>query len=247
MQDRRDDRIDRAIDDTLAALRHAALPAGLESRIERQLQQHQRAAALGPGWRGILRGSTVAGGWLRGAFSGACLASAIAVALLWLPRTRVVPQPTGTTVNTNSGYAQTFPKLVVEQHSHPCTPTVLQAQVTPAPHPTEIARGALPENHRQPLELPLTRQERDLVRLVQLAGPQQLVEMTQEAKAQEQAEDDASFQKFFTPPPKPAAEAGGISEAPAGDSSAATPSPTAADSNQAAPEAQPQSTPSPER
>ena len=202
MQDERDDRIDQTIDKALAALRQATPPDGIEARIEHRLLQHQRAAALRPGWRDTLRGSTIAGGWLRGAFSGACFATGIIAVLLSLhhPKSTVTP---AAPINAYSGFIQTFPKLAVEQHSRPCTPTILQANAPPALQSTEIARGALPENHRQPLELPLTRQERDLVRLVHIAGPEQLASMSTEERVRTEAQEEASFDKFFTPPPPP--------------------------------------------
>ena len=246
MQDERDDRIARAIDSTLDALRQAAPPAGLESRIEHRLQQHQRAATLRPNWRDVLRGSTVAGGWLRGAVSGACVAGVLAIAFFSIHHTKAAPQPSPA-VGANSGYAQSFPKLVVEQQSRPCTPPVLQAAAPPTPHPTQIARGGLAENHRQPLELPLTEQERGLVRLVHLAGPQQLAGMTSEAKANANAQEAAAFDKFFTPPAPPAETSEAVpAEAPAGASA-----PRNQDSepqpNHAAPQQQPQNAPQTER
>ena len=215
MQDERDDRIEQAIDKALAALRQARPPEGIEARIERRLQQHQHTSALRPGWSGILRGSTLGGAWFRGAFSGACVAVAVVAVFLSLHRSTPAPQSSSAPIAYSSGFTQTFPRLVLERHSAPCTPALQQAQAAPAPHPTEIARGALPEHYHQPLDLPLTRQERDLVRLVHIAGPQQLARLNSESQERAEAQEADTFRNFFAPPPVPQP----ISDTPA-DSSA---------------------------
>jgi hypothetical protein len=62
---------------------------------------------------------------------------------------------------------------------------------------TEIPKPAPPARDE------LTPQERELVRLAQVADPQDLSAMTSEARARADAQQAAAFQKFFTPPPPP--------------------------------------------
>jgi hypothetical protein len=52
-------------------------------------------------------------------------------------------------------------------------------------------------------ELPLTAQERELVRLARSVDPNQLVALDDTTQAKMEAEDAAEFERFFTPPPAP--------------------------------------------
>ncbi len=71
---------DDAIDQTLAALKAAAPPEGMEARILQRLQQPVPAAPFR--WRELLTGSALATAWWRGALSGAATAMLIVGALL---------------------------------------------------------------------------------------------------------------------------------------------------------------------
>ena len=106
-----DERIhpDEAIDRTLAALRGAVPPEGMEARIAQRLQQPERA---GFRWRGVFTGSTVAAAWGRGAVSGAAFTLLlVCAAMLAQHGLRGTPGPTRPAVQESA--ARDAPAAIV--------------------------------------------------------------------------------------------------------------------------------------
>ncbi len=226
---------DDALEKILAALRDAAPPEGMEARIAQRLE---RSAATVPAarfdWRGMLAGSTFAGAWWRGAAIGAAAATlAITGMIMVRPGSRVMPeygqaaerggnQIRGvTSVSTSSQNAS-----AIAVPARPCThSTMLRAQtIVPAAAGSSLLAETRAESnapsHPAP-ELPLTTQERALIRLVQNAKPRHLAIINPEEYANLEAQSALKFEKFFAPPAPP----------PAPDTNAATTSAATPESN----------------
>jgi len=217
---------DQAVDKVLAALRDAVPPQGMEARIAQRLAQqptpsHSKALRL----PNLLAGSTLAGAWWRGAASGAAAAmAAVALVLVAGHLLRATPDRTQA---ARDGAGSRTPSPSVrptrasdenipgESRANPCArPTVLRAD---APLPTPSAETLRAESYaenaapsRPAPVMPLTAQERELVKLVRTADPKQLDTLNPETQAKLEAENAADFAKFFAhppPPPQPAPEA----------------------------------------
>jgi hypothetical protein len=199
---------DEAIDAALKALQEVAPPDGMEARIAGRLQE--RAAES----RGR---STAARGWWSGAACGAAVATlAIGVAIFaqyrWGARTetrQVVARVAGT---QDAGVLTTaFVKQDAIENSWgvPCAGLALQRTHIAVESPGVVvpSAGELRAETTAPSkpapELPLTAQERELVRLVRTVDPKQLVALDDKTQAKMEAEDAAEFERFFTPPPAP--------------------------------------------
>ena len=193
------DKHDAAIDKTLAALNEARPPEGLEARIQQRLRYHAAQASAGASTWGPVRT------WWMGALTGAAVATLIC-GVGWF----------GLRSRTEHTVAQKAPtghhdSRVVNVANHPTeTPAA-----RPCPEPAggrETRRAHAPVLIRTVQESAkpaprskdeLTPQERELVRLAQVADPKELSAMTSEARARADAQQAAAFQKFFTPPPPP--------------------------------------------
>jgi hypothetical protein len=221
---------DNAIDKTLAALNTAAPPEGLEARIAHRLQQQPTPALP---WRDRLTGFTLSAAWWRGAATGAAFALLAVTAVLLLQHK--TPPPHRIAVNAPT-HAPTITPVNAPESLNPCAHPAILRTHTPAPAPTtEIAAPS----HPAPV-LPLTPQERELVRLAQTADPRALATLNSEHQAQLEAENAAQFEKFFTPPPPPPAPPDQPPANPAADPEA---SPAA--NPETSPEANPETAPSP--
>jgi len=201
---------DDAINKTLSALKSAAPPEGMEARILQRLQQHANAAPAAPfHWRDLLTGSALAVAWWRGALSG------VATALLFVG-TLLLAQHS---LRTISGHAQPAVSQVhaphnlapvvasapnAPSHANPCvTPNLLHARhIVPAYRAEASFTASFAPSHPAPV-LPLTAQERALVRLVQTVNPKQLASFNFDAQEKAEAQEIDDFNKFFTPPPAP--------------------------------------------
>jgi hypothetical protein len=197
---------DDAIDKTLAALKSAAPPTGMEARILQRMQQHAPAAPFR--WRDLLTGSALAGAWWRGALSGVVTAMLLVGALLFAqhslqPRQSVVSQiPATHSASTPVPVAASASNT--PSHANPCiTPNLLHATRTVrAMHAQTISSARFAPSRPAPV-LPLTAQERALVRLVQTVNPKQLASFSFDAQEKAEAQEIDDFNKFFTPPPEP--------------------------------------------
>jgi len=193
------DKHDAAIDKTLAALSEAKPPEGMEARIQQRLRYHAAQASAGAStwhpvrtwWMGALTGAAVATlicavGWfgLRGR-TGHAIAINAPTANHAVPVVNVVKDP---------GEAQSV---------HPCAEPAVQLRRPHARTPVLLRTAAESPKPAPRSKDELTPQERELVRLAQVADPKELSAMTSEARARADAQQAAAFQKFFTPPPPP--------------------------------------------
>ena len=212
---------DERIDNVLAALRAAVPPDGMQARIEARIAERvQQAASVAEfRWRDLLTGSTLAGAWGRGAVSGAAAAMLVAgLALFAGHLARVHPElgrsatREGTALRNPASAAT--PVAATSQNAsasqalaNPCTaPKVLRARSAAVRYSDRLRAQALAAvnapSHPAPV-LPLTAQEEALAELARTASPALLVSLTPDAQERSEAQDEAQFNKFFTPPPTP--------------------------------------------
>jgi hypothetical protein len=210
---------DDAIDKTLAALRDAAPPEGMQARIAHRLQQPAAVAAHSR-WRHLLTGSTLSAAWGRGALTGAATALLIVGALLLAQHgLRTKPEPehyaigeiaaarnAAPAITPVSSSARTLP--IGEARANLCASTDATAgaqrarRALPAYRDQTLRDARFAPSHPAPV-LPLTAQERALVELARTANPTVLAALNSETQARMEAEDAAEFNKFFAPPPAP--------------------------------------------
>ncbi|HUD23340.1 MAG TPA: anti-sigma factor [Acidobacteriaceae bacterium] len=200
---------DDAINKTLSALKSAAPPEGMEARILQRLQQSASAAPFL--WRDLLTGSALAGAWWRGALTGLA-AAMLLVGILLLAQHGLRPTsrhdvsqvaatrnlvPTPVSVAASPGcpaHAQVHRAWVGSTTGETIHARVHHAWIGPS---TSFA-----PSHPAPV-LPLTAQERALVRLVQTVNPKQLASFNFDAQEKAETQEIDDFNKFFTPPPAP--------------------------------------------
>ena len=198
---------DTAIDQTLAALNTAAPPDGMEARILQRLQRPMPAAQFR--WRDLFTRTALASAWWCGAITGVATASLLVSALLLAqhnlrPRQSVsqiaptrVPAQAALPVAASSGcpaHAQIHRAWVGST-----TGETIQAPVHRAQTLTSVRFAP---SHPAPV-LPLTAQERALVRLVQTVNPKQLASFNFDAQEKAEAQEIDDFNKFFAPPSAP--------------------------------------------
>ena len=186
---------DDAIDKTLAALKRAAPPDGMETRILQRLQQ-QPAPAAPFRWRDLLTGSALAAAWWRGALSGAVTAMLLVGALLLAQhtlRTRPVHP-----VSQLAAVRSLPPAALPVAASAPAgCPTHVQV------HRAWVGSDASFAPSRPAPNLPLTDEERALARFVRTADPKLLAALSPETQARVEAQEADNYNKFFAPPPAP--------------------------------------------
>jgi len=201
---------DDAIDKTLAALKTAAPPQGMEARILQRLQQHVPAAEFS--WSDLFARTALAGAWWRGAITGAATAMLLVGALLLAQHSlRTRPghaQPAVSQVATARNLAPAVVPVATsasarDSHANPCvTPGQLRTtRAVPIYRAESTHYASFAPSHPAPA-LPLTAQERALVQLAQTADPKVLAALSPEARAKTAAQEADDFNKFFTPPPQ---------------------------------------------
>jgi hypothetical protein len=201
---------EEAIDKVLAGLRDAEAPAGMERRILDGLEE-RAAAGSRSGWRRLLPvwlvapASPVATGALVG---GVALAGLFAVALA-IPAIRRLghaPVPS----KRNSAAAGT-PALAASQvaakSAQPASPRSgarslgkMKEETTAGGAVLDSDSVALEEMHAASYPappMPLTEQERLLLRIVHKDDPVELAMLDPKLRALQDSEDKAEFQRFF--------------------------------------------------
>lgn len=186
-----------AIDRALAALGRAAPPEGMEARLSQRLRYTAAQAGSGAGVR------RPAKTWWFGALTGAAVATLVCCAI-WFGL-RGLDHATATNEPPARTSAQVPPltHVVGPKAEVPCATPALHRTSSPAKAPVLLRAAAEPE---KPVHQPsdeLTPQERELVRLAQVANPHELSAMTSEARARADLQQAAAFKEFFTPPPPP--------------------------------------------
>jgi hypothetical protein len=198
-----------SIDQLLAALKAAVPPAGLETRITHRLAQTPASAHRAPSRsRYPLFSTSGASTFWRGAATGAAFAL-LTVAAVLLLRHQTASRTDTATTHTSAPTAVSV--KVAGSPTAPCAqPAVFHHRTPAAPQPradsllAESQTASDAPSHPAPA-LPLTAQERELVRMARIGDPKQLATINPETQAQLLAQQAADFDKFFAPPPTPPA------------------------------------------
>jgi hypothetical protein len=192
----REDDVER----TLAALRDAKTPEGMEARITQRLALHAASRDVaGFQWRDIFAGSALAGVWWRGAVSGVAVAMLVGVLVLLAGHRQVRPG-----VAVKERVAAAPPGVAVKQdvRSVPCvSPGGMRVKgtVVRTSEGVRVVATKIETSHPAPA-LGLTAQERELVQLARKGDAKELVALDPEMRAKAEAQDAAEFQKFFAEP-----------------------------------------------
>ena len=208
-----------ALDKILAAVRDAAPPEGMEARITDRLQRQATAPPASPFcWRDAFANSARTGEWWRGAITGAAAVLLMTATFLLAgrplqthpDRIPIARNSTDRSVATAGTHLTASPYGIPasEARAQPCAhPTMLRAaNVLPTYSTDGVDAETLLESdapsHPAP-PLPLTTQERAMIRLVQTASPRQLATLNLEEYANLEAQSALKFEKYFAPPAPP--------------------------------------------
>jgi len=203
---------EEAIRKVLAGLRGCDVPLEMEQRILKAVQDQASAESRSgwhwsrPLWLVNLGAPTVSERLFFGVVVTGVLVVALTISLLHrahrvgdtasqfekvAPR-QVGPQPLAT------------PSLVASSATVPPTASDFRSSgkkreraVGVARHSDSLALRELHAASRPAPPLPLTREEKMLLRLIHTVGPQELAMLNSEVRAKHEAEADAEFQQFF--------------------------------------------------
>jgi hypothetical protein len=214
-----------ALEKVLAALRDADPPEAMEARITHRLQQHATAPPAAPfRWRDIVANSAPTAAWWRGAITGAAAVLLVTATFLLAGHLLQTYPDRATTATNGAANRNIAPDATLvndsphgapggETRAQPCAHPAIMRTASVVPIYTSDALRAetrvesdAPSHPAPPL--PLTDQERALIRLVQTASPRQLAVINPEEYANLEAQSALKFERFFAPPaPLPAVEA----------------------------------------
>jgi hypothetical protein len=194
---------DDAIDKTLAALKSAAPPQGMEERILHRLQL-QPAPAAPFRWRDLFAGSALAAAWWRGALTGLTTAMLLVGALLLAQHTLRTKQPAVGQLAPTHNLAPTVLPVAVATPASSSRANLCPTQLRPVRtyRAETLPDASFAPSHPAPV-LPLTAQERALARLARTADPKLLAALSPETQARVEAQEADNYNKFFAPPPAP--------------------------------------------
>jgi hypothetical protein len=204
-----------SVDRILNALRDATPPPGMERRILNVLeaQSPQKIASTSRDSSGSVIPSEVAQPRSRGipAFRDArtatplrwtAIAAAIVIAALIARATHHPTQPSTATTQTASAPPQPITNTATVTPATPIRHAVASQRVRPTPSqpaepPTTEDNAQL--SHPAP-PIPLTDQERLLLRYARRGRTEDLAQISNDSKAAKEQQDAAEFQAFFKPP-----------------------------------------------
>ena len=198
---------EEAIDQVLAALRDTPTPYGMERRILNVLEAETLKSAIPSGAqrsRGIsafrdARAATISslGRWtaIAGVTTLALVAIVVTLRRHTIPTTAANPTPSPNHALVSA------PQPTAMATTQPTPTHHIPAPTHPAkPHPIEVAQS---EDNQQvshpPPPLPLTDQERLLLRYARRGRPDDLAEISNDRKAAKEEQEAAEFQAFFEP------------------------------------------------
>ncbi len=190
------------IDQTLAGLRDTQPPAGMEDRVLHAIQDRASSPSVWRWWRPL---EMRAQSWSWGAAAAGIAAVFLSLAVLSAHRR-----------DHNTVESSRQPVPVKAQ-----PPAVQTAVAEPAPHAMPVKRIAVRKgtqktqslseedaialsemrapSHPAP-EMPLTQQERLMLRIVHGGDPVELAELDPQVRAAQYAQQKAEFKDFFEPP-----------------------------------------------
>lgn len=200
-------RSEEAMDKVLAGLREAEAPAGMEQRILDALERRPLAQPAARWW-------TMTPVW---GLAAACLVCGVvlgAVAVTWmtpkihdvhesravpaLPKSPSVPAVGAAlvdaeTLEKSARVSQDEPNVRVVKGASPRKAVVADAEDSEAVEEMRAASRPAPP-------MPLTEQEKMLVRIAKRNGEAEAAELNPTARAKKEADELAEFQNFFEPP-----------------------------------------------
>ncbi len=203
---------EEAIRKVLAGLRGCDVPLEMEHRILKALRDQASAESLSgwhwsrPLWLVNLGAPTVSGRLFFGVLVTGMLAVALTVPLLHRPHWVVDTASQFTKVAPRQVGAQPLatPSLVASSATVPPTASDFRSSgkkreraVGVARHSDSLALRELHAASRPAPPLPLTQEEKMLLRLIHTVGPQELAMLNSEVRAKHEAEADAEFRQFF--------------------------------------------------
>lgn len=187
---------DDAVEKVLTALNKAAPPEGMEARIAHRLQQQPATPS-----------TSLAAVWWRGALTGATAAALAISGVMMLQHRSLRPQvgPQTSPIPAATTPVPSIATTPVALHpAQPCSsPAILRLHKAATVPQIAIAREEAVQPSRPAAAPPLTAEERGLVRLAHIASPKELATLNPEVQAKLEAQEEADFTKFFTPPPRP--------------------------------------------
>jgi hypothetical protein len=194
----REDDVER----TLAALRDAKTPEGMEARIADRLALHATSQRAEFRWREVFAGSALAGAWWRGAVSGVAVAMLV-MGLVWMAGHRG-RSSAGHVAVRERAVAAVPPALAVRDdvRSAPCASpggVRVKGTVVRTSEGVRVVATQIEVSHPAPA-MGLTAQERELVQLAHKGDVKELISLDPEMRAKAEAQDAADFQKFFAEP-----------------------------------------------
>ncbi len=206
------DRPEEAIEKVLAGLRDAEAPAGMERRILEAIEDRAIARSRS-GWRRFrpiwLVGSAgpVRGRFLAGevAFAGV-LAVVLAIpAIHRLEHAAPQPKSSASTGSPRPAAASgLIAKVARPQPPGASARAMVKTRVRRAGDVRDsdsvVFQEVLTASHPAP-PMPLTEQEKLLLRIAHTGDPVELAMLNPEIRARREAQGEAEFQEFFPPPP----------------------------------------------
>lgn len=206
---------DRYIDRVLNALRDAAPPTGMDRRILNILEAQSSEGVIPSGKkrsRAISAfGDAHAGKLFRWAPIACC--AVLTIAFIFATRNHTARTATTSSPSTMTHTPASQPDTVraTRPASHAGSATNSDSHTTTPPHPPqphriEVAQSKDAQISHPAPPIPLTDQERILLRYARRGRTEDLAQISNDRKAAKEKQEMAEFQAFFTPPHIPIGE-----------------------------------------
>ena len=196
---------EEAIEKVLAGLRDAEAPVGMERRILNALEERESVGARF-GWRSLVRGLRAASE-SRAVVWGVGLAGLVVLALV-IPVVRRTasapvlvkgsPEPAAAVVMDRAaveGVAKSAPVRLAGARVR----AVAEAKATAVEDSDALAVEEMRAESRPAPPLPLTEQERLMLRLARVGERRELAKLDPMLRMDQEAQEAAEFQRFFEP------------------------------------------------
>ena len=199
---------DEAIDLVLAALRDTPTPHGMERRILNVLEAETLKSAIPSGAqrsRGIsalrnARAATISslGRWT--AIAGVTTLALVAIVVTLTARRHTVPTTAANPTPSPNHALAPAPQPTATATTQPTPVHHITAPTHPAkPHPIEVAQSDDQQISHPAPPIPLTDQEKLLLRYARRGRSDDLAEISNDRKAAKEEQEAAEFQAFFEP------------------------------------------------
>jgi len=192
------------IQQALTGLRDTQAPAGMEDRVLQALQDRASSASVWRWWRPLERSSR---SWAWGA-----AVAGVAIMFLSLAVLSTHRRGHDTVASSRQPVLVTAQPMTIQTTvaKHTSTPHAMPVKLVAARKETQQAETLSEEDalalsemrapsHPAP-EMPLTEQERLMLRIVHGGDPVELAELDPQVRAAQYAQQKAEFKDFFEPP-----------------------------------------------